>query len=298
MKSRTIAEIACVIGAVIAVLQYAKIEPNVLDKIPKIYQAQVEAGLKSTEIIIAPEDYKESPDLYNLYRAAMAMDSGYSKDLQIKKVVDVAIRKKDFKLAISSANAIDRDHTKSTVLSDISQKALSIQGKSSYAVIAAELIPSSHSKSIAIKQIIKFHEVRASGGTPGELSSMDKYKAVFAFAGSSASLNLNEQEAKRFTDQWFLTRTYEEFLLFKDVFKFADSTAAMDMDEEKSSKFAFKWLDNYSREEFNLFQDAFTFADSSAGMSMDEAEAEIFAFNKIHEHRESIKANKKINKDT
>jgi ribosomal protein S7 len=298
LKSRTIAEIACVVGAIIAVLQYAKIEPNVLDKIPKMYRAQVEAGLKSTEIIIAPEDYKESPYIYNLYRAAMAMDSGYSKDLQIKKVVDVAIRKVDFKIAISSANAIDRDHTKSMVLSNISQKALSTQGQSSYAVIAAELIPSSHSKSIAIRKILKFHEVRASGGTPGELSSMDKYKAVFFFADSSASMNLSEPEAKRFADKWFLTRGYEEFLLFKDVFNFADSTASMDMDEENSSKFAFKWLENYSSKEFYIFQDAFTFADSSAGMSMDEAEAEIFAFKKVHEHRESIKANKKINKDT
>jgi hypothetical protein len=291
LKFRTIAEIVGIIGVIIAFLEYAKIEPNALDKIPEIYREKAEAAVKSSLIVIDPNNYKDKEDLYNLYRAAMAMDDGHSKDLQIKKVVDIALRKGDFKIAISSANAIDSDHTKSMELSVISQKALNIPEQSGYAVIAAELIPSSHTKGLAIGKIVQFYEVRAKGGKPGQLSNIEKYKTVYRFADSSVSMGNSAADAKAFADSWFLKRSYDDFLLFKEVFTFADSTAYMDMSEENAEVFAFKWIDNYTADEFYMFKDTFTFADSSAGMSMDEKQAELFAFKKVHEHRAEIKAN-------
>ena len=297
MKFRTIAEIAGVIGVIIAFLEYAKVEPNALDKIPEIYRQKAEAAVQTSEIEIDPDSYKNTPDLYNLYRAAMAMDEGHSKDLQIRTVVDVALRKGDFKIAISAASAIDSDHTKSMTLSDISQRALNMPDQSGYAVIAAELIPSSHSKSLAISKIVDFYEIRAKGGTPGKLSNIEKYKIVYRFADSSANMDMSEADAKVFADSWFLSRSYEDFLFFKDIFTFADSRAYMNMDEKGAETFAFKWIDNYSMEEFYIFKDAFIFADSSAGMSMEEKEAELFAFKKVHEHRETVKANKSSKRD-
>lgn len=297
MKFRTIAEIVGIVGVIIAFLEYAKVEPNALDKIPEVYREKAEAAVKSSEIVIDLESYKDKIDLYNLYRAAMAMDDGHSKDLQIQKVVDIALRKGDLKIAISSANAIDSDHTKSITLSDISQKALNIPEQSGYAVIAAELIPSSHTKSLAIGKIVQFYEVKARGGKPRELSNIEKYKIVYKFADSLANMNKNEADAKAFADSWFLKRSYDDFLLFREVFTFADSTANMDMSEEIAEIFAFRWIDNYTPEEFYIFKDVFTFADSSAGMSMDENEAEIFAFKKVHEHRSEIKTNKSSKRD-
>jgi len=240
----------------------------------------------TSEIEIDPDSYKNTPDLYNLYRAAMAMDEGHSKDLQIITVVDVALRKGDFKIAISAASEIDSDHTKSITLTDISQKALNMAEQSGYAIIAAELIPFSHSKSLAISKIVDFYENRAKGGIPGQLSNIEKYKIVYRFADSSANMDMSETDAKVFADSWFLNRSYEDFLFFKDVFTFADSRAHMNMDEKNAVKFALKWIDNYSMEEFYIFKDAFIFANSSAGMSLEEKEAEFFAFNKVHESSE------------
>lgn len=293
MKLRTIAEIVGIIGVIIAFLEYTKVEPNVLDKIPDAYREAAENEVKDSEIEISPDDYVESPDLYNIYRAAMSMDSGHSKDIQIKRVVAISLRKNDFKLAISAANAIDSDHTKSITLRDITNKALRVPGQSGYAIIAAELIPSDHTKGLAIREVIDFHEVRARGGNYGELSNIEKYKEIFNFADSSANMGMSEAEAKEFADKWLISRTYEDFLLFREVFTFADSTASMNMSEENAEKFAFSWLDkSYTEEEFYLFKDAFTFADSTAGMSMSEKEAEVFAFRKLNEHRAKLKANK------
>ena len=292
MRFKTIAEIVGILGVVIAILQYYKVEPNALHKIPDIYKEVVEKDLDKAPVVINEEDYREQPEIYNLYRATLSMDKGYSRDIQIQKVIDLALGKNDFKIVIAAAFALDSDYTKSSTLEMIAKKALTTQEQAGYALIAAELIPSNYTKSSTLDEIIRYHEARANGKSYGKLKAIDKYKEVFQFADSSANMNMDESDAKKFTDDWLKAKTYEDFLYFKDVYQFADSSASMNMSAIDAETFARLWIDEYTIEEFQIFIKAFKFADSSAGMGMSEKEAELFAFNKIEEHRKETKANR------
>ncbi len=296
MQLRAFAEIATIIGVVIAVLGYMKIEPNALDKIPEIYQEQASKDLESAELRIEENEYSGGKaSLYRQYRAALAMESSYNRDQALMKVINAALNEFDFKIAIRAGKEISSSHTKSNELSRIVDSALKHGDSVGYAVIAAELIPSSYSKDMVLAKIVSFYE----RGTrqkkaKEELSDLDIYKEIFRFADSTAHMNMTEEEAKIFADQWQKERTYTDFLYFKEVFMFADSGSYMDMSAEDAKTFALNWIDNYTKDEFGVFVNAFKFADSTAGMDMSEKDAESFAFQKVEEYRKSSAANNKI----
>ncbi len=292
MQLRTLAEIATIIGVAIAVLGYMKIKPNILDQIPEIYKNNIENNLKSDILKINKNEYSRNKEyLYNLYKASLAIESSYSQDLALSKVISIAINTNDFKIAILSAKKINSSHLKSNELTKIVKIALKNKKFASYSVLAAELIPSSYSKDAALKNIISFYENKDNNITiKNNLTRFDKYKEIFRFADSTASMDMNENEVKEFTENWLQKRTYKDFLYFKKIFKFADSTANLDMSEEKAIEFAINWIDNYTENEFKIFKTIFQFADSTAGMSMSTKEAIEFALKKLKENR--ILANK------
>lgn len=288
MQLRTVAEIATIIGVAVAVLGYMKIEPNALDKIPEIHQKKVESDLKTSVLTI-----DEKANLYIPYKAALAIESSYSRDNALSKVINSAINSSDFKLAVLAGKEIDSTYTKSRELAKIVDAALMKKEYVGYAVIAAELIPSSYSKDTALSKIISFYENGETNITSSKnLTELDKYKKIFTFADSTAGMGMSENDAKIFTDNWIKQRTYKDFLYFKKVFIFANSSANMGMSEESAKLFAMKWIDQYTENEFDIFKTAFGFADSSAGMSLSAEDAEKFAFKKILEYRES--ANKTV----
>lgn len=291
MKLKILAEIAAIVGVVIAFLQYAKIEPNVLDEIPEIYKSMAEDEVKNVITPIKASAYKDNEPIYNLYRAAMSLEAGHSKDIQIEKVVELALRGGDFKLAISSASAVDSDHKKSQMLSDIIKTALASGTSAGHAIIAAELIPSEHVKRSAVHEIIDFYEVRASGGVYGELTNIEKYKEIYSFSDSSQHMDMSSEDAKIFSDNWVENRSYEDFMYFKEVFTFADSRTTMAMTEVEAKSFSLYFIKQFSIEEFFIFKGAFVFADSRTGMAMDEEQAKVFAMKKLKEYQSTKKAN-------
>jgi hypothetical protein len=296
MQLRTFAEIATILGLGIAFLSYMKIEPNALDKIPGIYQKQATDDLKKTDLKIDASEYSgKNAYLLHQYRAAISMKSSYNRDQALAKVIDAAIKASDFKIAILCGKEISSSYQKSSELEKIVDAALKQEKHAGYAVIAAELIPSSYSKDAALNKIISFYEHgSAESKAPQELTELDKYKEIFTFADSTANMDMSEEEAKAFADKWIKERRYEDFQYFKKIYTFADSTASMDMSEKKAMKFALDWIDNYPEKEFEIFTSAFNFADSTAGMSMSAKDAEAFAFKKVEEYRISAKKASKL----
>lgn len=287
MQLRTLAEIATIIGLAIAVLGYMKIEPNVLDQIPEIYQNKIKDDLTNNILKINKNEYLGNKEyLYNLYKAAISIESSYNKDTALLKVIDIAININDFKIAILSAKKINSSYTKSNELSKIVDVALTNKKYASYSVLAAELIPTSYSKDTALNTIISFYENEENNTTiKKSLTKFDKYKEVFKFADASVNMDMDSIEAKKFTEDWFKKRTYEDFLYFKEIFKFADRSTDLDMSSKDATLFSINWIDNYSKIEFKIFKETFQFADSSTGMSMSTKEAMEFAFNKLINNR-------------
>jgi hypothetical protein len=60
---------------------------------------------------------------------------------------------------------------------------------------------------------------------------------------------------------------------FKTVFDFTYDTDWLDMNEEQAEEFAEDWLSTYSIEQFSAFKEAFRFAYSQDGLDKDEGEA-------------------------
>lgn len=289
VKLKTLAEIAAILATLVAILAYMKIEPNIIHDMPEIYQKAVEDDIEAVELNISKEDYSDSIELYNIYKAAIAINSDHTKDQKLMSVVDISLRNNDLKLAIAAAKEIESEHSRSITLHRIVKDSLKSPGVSGYAVIAAELIPSDHTKDLALREIIDFYESRAMGKSNyGALADLKKYKSIYEFADSPTYMGMWGEDAKQFADKWLKNRTYEEFLLFKEVFIFADSPTYMSMNEEEAKVFAEMWINKYSSEDFDLFNEAFQFADSPSGMSMSTKEAEKFAFKKLYAHRQSI----------
>ena len=296
MKLKTIAEIATIAAVIFAALEYIKVEPNALDEIPKEFRANAEKDVIVADITIEKEDYPEEKNsVYLSYKAAISMSGQTSRNLAIDKVVDLALADGDLKLAISAAKEMTGTTSKSLTLTKIVDKSLVMEDSAGFAVVAAELIPGSTSKNMALQKIVDYYSAKKKGN-PGEnpvqeLSSLEIFKKIFAFADSTAYMDLSESEAKVFTENWLKNRTYDEFLEFKEVFMFADSNAYMGLNSEESKDFSLNWIDNYSMEEFSVFKDAFKFAESSAGMSLSEEKATLFALSKVKEFREENAAN-------
>jgi len=291
MQFRTFAEIATIVGATIAVLGYIKVEPNLLDSISGQVKDDVISDLRVTELAVGESDISgEGSDLFIQYRAALALESSYSRDKSLVKVVDSALKRNNFKIAILAGKEIESEYTKSNELTKIVDSALRLEEHAGHAVVAAEFIPSSYSKDKALEKIVAFYE--HGWVEPNKLTTLDKYKEIFQFADSNAHMGLSSTEAKTFTDNWLKERNYQEFLYFKEVYTFADSNQNMGKSAGQALNFALRWIDKYSREDFDVFAVAFTFADSNSGMSMSEEEAEEFALKKVREHKKS--ANKPI----
>lgn len=269
MQFRTFAEIATIIAAVIAVLGYMKVEPNLLDGISGQVKADVISDLRETELAIGESDISgKNSDLFIQYRAVLALKISYSRDKSLVKVIDLALKKNNFKVAILAGEEIESEYTKSNALSKIVDSALKLEEYAGHAVVAAEFIPSSYSKNQALERIVSFYE--RGGIEPNGLSVLDKYKEIFQFADSNAHMGLSSSEAKTFTDNWLKERNYKDFLYFKEVYTFADLNQHMGKSAEQALNFALKWIDKYSRKELNVFTGAFMFADSNAGMAMSE----------------------------
>jgi hypothetical protein len=297
MRLRTIAELATIIGVAIAVLGYLKIQPNVLDEIPELYHEQAISDLKKTELSIEHNDtIGENAKVYNQYRTALAIKSEYSQDDALISVVKSALKQKSFKYAILGAKSINSQYTRDEQLDLIVDMALAETTSAGNAIIAAELIDSRYSKDKALEKILRFYQEGTSSVKQSrELSDIDKYKEVYNFADASAHMGMSSDEAKKFADDWFSKRPYEDFFYFKKVFTFADATAHMGMDENEAKEFALHWINNYSEVEFEIFQQAFKFADSTAGMSMSEQDAKVFAFRKVEEQRKKIDSSNDVN---
>lgn len=296
LKLRTLAEIATIIGVIVAIFAFVKIEPNAIDKLPEIYKEKADSDVRKTELLIEKDDYQgESETLYTQYRAAIAISSTYSKDKAISKFVDCALAANDYKIAIAAAKDISSSYSKSSVLSSIAEHALKSKNNAGYAVIAAELIPSSYTKDTVLSKIVTFYESGPLDGSKTkskELTPLDQYKKIYTFADSSHEMGMSEKNAKLFADKWMKERDYETFLFFKDVYVFADSSNQMGMSGEDAKKFALDWLDNlYTKDDFKIFKDAHIFADSSNNMGMNSEQATAFAFEKM---KEAKSANKQI----
>ncbi|KAF0188287.1 MAG: hypothetical protein FD168_1811 [Desulfobulbaceae bacterium] len=294
MKLRTLAEIATIIGVIVAILSFVKIEPNAIDKLPKEYKERAESDVNKTELLITPNDYKgEKEPIYLQYRAAISIDSKYSRDSAISTFVKCALAANDYKLAISAAKYMGSEYAKSSVLNSIVDQALTSKDNVGYAVIAAELIPSSYTKDSVLSKIVSFYEKGSVNGDEEtqELTTLDKYKAIYTFADSSNDMDMSEKNAKLFADKWVKERDYESFLFFKEIYIFADSSNHMAMSEDDAKVFALNWIDNsFTKEDFKIFKEAYDFADNSNNMSLNSKEATVFAFNKMKEAKHANKA--------
>lgn len=299
MNLRTLAEIAAIIAVIIAYLQYTEVEPNALDKIPDIYKAVAEKDIESIDIEPVDQKYadKNNP-LYFQYKAAIAIPSSSSKSAAISKVVKAAIEEKDFEIAIAAAKEISSSSVKSAELYKIVNAALAAESSAGFAVIAAELIPGSSSKTNALNKIVDFYDKKhLESGPAKELSSFDKYKIIFEFADAPIYINLSSASAKKFTEDWIKNRDFQSFSLFREYFIFADDPTYLDMNSEEAVKFSFNWLENYTKEEFALYRKTFIFADSPSGMDMTTSEAMEFSLKKVLEFRAKSAANKSNKQD-
>jgi hypothetical protein len=296
LKLRTLAEIATIIGVIVTILAFVKIEPNAIDKLPEIYKEKADSDVRSAELLIKKDDYQgKSEALYRQYRAAMAITSTYSQDDAIRKFVDSALAVNDYKIAIAAAKQMNSSYSKSDVLSEIAEQALVSKNNAGYAVVAAELIPSSYTKDSLLAKIVQFYETgtfESDDKNSKELTTLQKYKAIYTFADSSNQMGMSEKDAKLFTDKWMKERDYESFLFLKELYIFADSSNQMGMSAKEARKFAFDWIDNsYTKDDFKIFKEAYIFADSSNSMGMSGEQATAFAYQKM---KEAKSANKQI----
>lgn len=202
MQLRTMAEIAAVVGTIIVVLNYFKVEPNILDKIPEFYKKEITRELVATDLKINVEDYEKKEDhLYNMYRAALLISYASQKDDALEDVVREALNKRDFKIAILAAKSITYPSDKDKSLELISDEALKNKKDSKYAVISAELIQYPSKKDEVLKKIIDALSEKNSS----ELSELDKYKKIYKFADHGANMGMLSGEAKEFTEKWIKT---------------------------------------------------------------------------------------------
>lgn len=203
--------------AIIVVLQYVKIEPNALDKLPDVYKEAAEKDVKETKIAIKSEDYENGNDsLYVMYRAAIAISNSYSKDCAIEKVVNAALMKNDFKLAIAAAKESENSYTKSNLLEKIAKQSLNTEKSIGYSIVAAELIPNNYTKTQVLQDIVGYYEKDFYGDSGNKIESkkltpLEIYKEIFTFADSSAHMRMSKDEAKLFANRWIKNRTYIEF---------------------------------------------------------------------------------------
>ena len=284
---KTLAQIATVVTVFIAFLQYIKVEPNALDKIPELYKTAAENDVKAIEMISLESEYsgKNNP-LFFQYKAAIAIPGPTSKNAAISKVIRRALQERELKIAIAAAKEMTGETAKSVELKKIVSIALATEGSAGLALMVAELILGQNAKTRALNEIVDYYERKArKGRPPRELTSLEKYKAIYVFADSIGYISLSGEEAKIFTENWLKNRDYKSFLSFKEYFIFADSPAYLSMNSENAVKFAIDWLDKYSPEEFELYKEAFIFSDSPSGMSLSSGEAMDFALNKVMETR-------------
>jgi hypothetical protein len=304
LKLRTLAEIATIVTVIIVILQYLKVEPNVLDHLTETVKKQATSDLETVEVEIKEADYLSKNSLaFSVYKAALLIPYSSDKSIALNNAVDAAIDENDFKLAIAAANSIPYASDKSIALKKIAYKAMEKKETLNFSIIAADLIPYASDKSEVLGNISKSYELIKSGGKLSEFltqmnkpkDKLDEYKEIYKFADSSTYMGMSEIDAKKFTDNWQKSQTYEDFLLFKDVFIFADSSTYMSFSTEQALTFSIEWIEKYNTNDFLVYKDAFMFADSGTYMDMSETEAISFAISKVEANR---KANKKINKDT
>lgn len=298
MRLKTLAELAAIVAVIIGALQYMKVEPNALDKISDKAKELAEAELETVEISIIDEDYlNKNSFAYPMYKAALGIPYPSDKSTALQKVVAAAIEERDFKLAIAVANKIPYTSDKSEALKKVAYSAMNSRENLKFSVIAAEFIPYPSAKNDVLKNVSNAYEFVKSGGSLTEFVStlnkpkgkLEEYKEIYRFADSGSYMAMSENDAKIFTDDWQLNRTYEQFILFKGIYTFADSSSYMSLSEEEAKNFAFEWLKKYGSSEFEVYKDAFKFAYSGSYMDMNEVEAKDFALSKVEELKKSNK---------
>jgi len=298
LKLKTLAELAAVGAFLIVVLQYMKVEPNAIDELPSLIQDAANKDVAELKLEVDEESYLKNGSIaYPMYKAAMAISYGPDKSDALEKAATVAVKEKDYKLAILAATNITYSPDMNKSLTKIAESAILDKGTVGYAIVAAEYISYSPDKTKVLQKITKVYEHIANGGDISdpslfEKSGIDAYKEIFIFADSSAYIGLSSKEAKEFTESWLATRNHKDFLLFKQVFIFADSSAYLGKNTEESLEFALSWIDEYSEKDFSVFRETFIFANSGAYLDLDEPEAIKFAFKKVHESKAANKSSK------
>jgi hypothetical protein len=294
LRLKTLAEIATIAALVLVALQYFKLEPNTLDELSGDLKEIASNDVGKISLKFDLQKYEDSQSIaFTMYQAGLLdpYDSGKSESL--KNASMAALDEGDYALAIIAAKEIPYDSVKSSTLEHVAIESLKNRETMRFSVLAADLIPYSSTKNSVVEKISGVYEHVKNGGaletyaTVSEkpVTELDKYKVVFKFADSRSFMDLDEKSAKKFTDDWFKSRSYEEFEVFREVFKFADSRSFMNMNEKDATDFALKWLEKYGLDDFQVFREAYTFAASGSFMDMEHEEALEFALGKLDEDK-------------
>jgi hypothetical protein len=285
---RWLVDIAGIVGGVIAALVYFGIQPNVLDQLPEKLKAQAEAAVESATFEVDEKKYfSEGNKGYLIYKAAIVMESSYSKDNALIKSISASLADNDYKIALLAAKNIESSYTKDQQLYKIAVTAAAKSNTIGYSIVAAELAESSYKKDNILQIVVRSF---SGGKLPvldksadddqldiSKMTKFDKYKLIYKFADSGSYMDLSEKDAKKFADDWIKSRTFENFLQYKKIYIFADSGSYMDLSENDAKEFADNWIGSKSFESFLQFKKIYIFADSGSGMSLDEGEAKKFA---------------------